>query len=86
MIFFLIEPIFALDGGEDGLDCYREISKDLCNKKMMAEKSKIYFEIDFEDANSIKSILEKDSNGSIKHIKTIKDHQNFDRCVVFEKN
>jgi release factor glutamine methyltransferase len=50
------EPRLALDGGIDGLDCYRALSKDV--KRLLAPGGKAFFEIGEGQASEIEDILE----------------------------
>ena len=51
------EPHLALYAGEEGLDCYDKILKDI--KKNLKEKSIIVFEIGCNQANKIKELVNK---------------------------
>jgi release factor glutamine methyltransferase len=50
------EPIGALDGGEDGLYFYKQISKKV--KELTNEKSYIFYEIGHDQSQEVKEILE----------------------------
>jgi release factor glutamine methyltransferase len=51
----LHDPALALDGGADGLDCYREIIGDL--PRLLAEDAVILFEVGFDQAASVAELL-----------------------------
>lgn len=72
------EPILALDGGEDGLDFYREIVETA--QKHLNKGGKLYFEIGYNQAEALKNLM-KDR---FKDIKVYKDYGNNDRVVVGE--
>ena len=70
------EPILALDGGTDGLDFYRRIIKDA--KQHLNAGGKVYFEIGYNQAESVSKLLEKD----YEDIEVIKDYEGNDRVVI----
>ena len=76
------EPHLALYAGDDGLDCYRKILKNISNN--MKDKCLIAFEIGYDQAND----LDKLANEYLKDIKTIvkKDMQGRDRIFLILKN
>lgn len=49
------DPTLALDGGADGLDCYREIFGDL--PRLLAEEGFALFEVGFDQAASVAALL-----------------------------
>ncbi|MBN8828673.1 MAG: peptide chain release factor N(5)-glutamine methyltransferase [Sphingobacteriia bacterium] len=49
------DPYLALNGGEDGLDCYRTIAKEL--KKIVSETSIIFFEIGQDQLDDLINIM-----------------------------
>lgn len=51
----LHDPALALDGGADGLDCYREIVRDL--PRLLAEDGFILFEVGYDQAASVAALL-----------------------------
>ncbi|MGN1080477.1 MAG: peptide chain release factor N(5)-glutamine methyltransferase, partial [Acutalibacteraceae bacterium] len=71
------EPRMALDGGTDGLMFYRAIAKNW--KKSMKSGGKILLEIGFDEAESVKGILEK--NGFCG-VSVFKDSGNNDRVII----
>ena len=58
------EPFVALDGGEDGLDFYRRISKDAL--KHLKKGGRLFFEIGYNQGESVPRILEKDGYTDIR--------------------
>lgn len=76
------EPHLALYAGDDGLDCYRKILKNISNN--MKDKCLIAFEIGYDQAND----LDKLTNEYLKDVKTIvkKDLQGRDRIFLILKN
>jgi release factor glutamine methyltransferase len=51
----LHDPALALDGGADGLDCYRDIVRDL--PRLLAEDAFVLFEVGFDQAASVAALL-----------------------------
>ena len=71
------DPIIALDGGEDGLDVYRRIAKDV--DKHLNDKGVILFECGENEADKIKDLFD-----GFK-VEIVKDLQGVDRIVVAQK-
>ena len=74
------EPKIALIGGDDGLDCYRQIApilKDITNNNSLS-----FFEIGINQNEKCISIFKK---YAINCIEIIKDYQNIERILVFKK-
>ncbi|MFT5703450.1 MAG: release factor glutamine methyltransferase [Rickettsiales bacterium] len=74
------EPHLALDGGEDGLDCYRLIAAKAAN--FLAESGIILLEI---GQNQEKDIIEIFNKNNFQFIKDKKDLSGIIRCLVFSK-
>lgn len=72
------EPILALDGGESGLEFYEKITKQA--KSHLNSGGKIYFEIGYNQGESVSSLLKKE----FKNVYVLKDYSNNDRVVVGE--
>lgn len=71
------EPMGALDGGNDGLDFYRQIVHE--GKEHLKEKGFIFFEIGYNQGKALKEIFEKEG---FKDIKIIKDLAGLDRVAL----
>ncbi len=71
------EPRLALDGGDDGLDFYREIS--LKAKEYLVDNGLLIFEIGHDQGIVVKEILEKNN---FRNIEIKKDLQSLDRVVL----
>lgn len=55
----LHDPRLALDGGADGLDCYREIVGDL--RRLLAPGGLVAFEVGFDQAASVAALLQAEN-------------------------
>lgn len=71
------EPILALDGGDDGLYFYNKIS--MQGKKFLNNNGYILYEIGYDQANDVKSILE---DNQYKDVQVVKDLSQNDRVVI----
>jgi len=71
------EPRLALDGGDDGLKFYREITSK--SREYLVENGLLIYEIGFNQANDVKSILIQEG---FKDIEILKDLQGLDRVVL----
>lgn len=74
------EPRLALDGGEDGLKFYKEISKEA--KKYLLENGYLAFEIGYNQRESVENILIQEG---YKNIYSRKDLSGNDRVVIAQK-
>lgn len=73
------EPMLALDGGADGLDCYRKIIEDA--PKFMKKDGVLFLEIGHDQAEYIKQLIEV--SGLYKDdVKVIRDLAGQDRVVI----
>ena len=70
------EPILALNGGYDGLDFYRKISKE--SKNYLKDNGVLLFEIGFNQGQDVSSIL---NYNDYKNIEITKDLSGNDRVV-----
>ena len=70
------DPLRALDGGDDGLDCYRQIADIL--QLLLKENGDFYCEIGLGQADDVKSIF---SAYDMEIIKIYKDLSNIDRVL-----
>jgi len=73
----LKEPRIALDGGDDGLDFYRNIIKEAHN--YLNPGGQILFEVGFGQAGEVKKIIE---NCGFEVLKVRKDWNGIDRVIV----
>ena len=76
------EPHLALYAGEDGLDCYRKILKDV--SKHMKERCLIAFEIGYTQAEDITNLV-KDNLQNVR-VEVKKDMSGKDRMLFIFKN
>ena len=76
------EPPLALYAGEDGLDCYRKILKDV--SKHMKERCLIAFEIGYTQAEDITNLV-KDNLQNVR-VEVKKDMSGKDRMLFIFKN
>ena len=74
------EPRLALDGGEDGIKFYRIIFDNI--DKYLNDKSKVYMEIGYDEAEDIKKLYD---NTKFNSFRIIKDLSKNDRVIVFNK-
>ena len=70
------DPKLALDGGEDGLKFYREITNDA--KKHLRKNGLLFYEVGKGQSGAVKKIMKE--NG-FKEIKVIKDYNKIDRVI-----
>lgn len=74
------DPLVALDGGIDGLMCYREIAS-LANL-WLKENGYILLEVGYNQSEAVADIFQKTG---LKLIKIAKDLANINRCVILRK-
>lgn len=74
-------PLLALDGGEDGLNCYRYLAKSL--EKNLKENTKIFLEIGKNQEKDIEKIF---NDNDYKMLKMYKDLAEINRILCFKKN
>jgi release factor glutamine methyltransferase len=72
------EPKIALDGGEDGLNCYREIANEVGN--YLSKDGILVVEIGQNQENEVIEIFE---NSGLKFTKYKKDLAGIIRCLMF---
>lgn len=75
------EPFEALDGGPDGLMCYRAILADL--PRVMAPGARVFFEVGQGQAADVAALCAK---AGLAPIGLYRDLAGIERCVVAEKN
>jgi len=71
------EPVLALDGGMDGLEFYRRITKDA--KQFLTSNGVLIYEIGFQQGMSVSHILEQEG---YRDIQIEKDFSGNDRCII----
>ncbi|MCK4946023.1 MAG: peptide chain release factor N(5)-glutamine methyltransferase [Alphaproteobacteria bacterium] len=71
------DPILALSGGTDGLDCYREIA--ILLPCLLTETGYAFLEIGATQAKTVKDILAKQS---VRVLRVTQDLAGHNRCVV----
>ncbi len=74
------DPLLALDGGADGLNCYRDIA--FLAPKLLKKGGYILLEVGYNQAKEVGEIFKYQG---FKHVKTAKDLANIDRCVILRK-
>lgn len=72
------DPILALDGGNDGLECYKKIAQNI--RKNCKDNTKIFLEIGVNQKNSIIKIF---SDYGFKFEKSTKDYGGIERILTF---
>ena len=73
------DPLISLDGGDDGLKCYREIAEDI--NRIISKKGRIILEIGFNQAINVIKIFE--SKGFM-FLNKYTDINGLDRILTFE--
>ena len=72
------DPIISLDGGKNGLDCYKKIILGL-DQKLFSKNSKILFEIGYDQAQKVEKLM-KEAN--IMKTSVFKDYSNQPRFIL----
>ena len=75
----IYEPILALDGGKDGLDCYLEIAKNIGN--FLKPNGVVVLEIGQNQEKDVERIFEEHG---LKLIQSKKDLGGIIRCLIFK--
>jgi release factor glutamine methyltransferase len=75
------EPLIALDGGADGMDCVNTITSRA--HKFLSADGFIAFEIGYNQSNDVRALLEK--TGAYKSVRTVADDFGHNRYVLGEK-
>lgn len=70
------EPMLALDGGEDGLDCYREIIRQAPGH--LNPTGWLLFEIGYNQGETVSQLMQK---AGFKDVQVKKDYANLERVV-----
>ncbi|GAB7387879.1 peptide chain release factor N(5)-glutamine methyltransferase [Bacillaceae bacterium] len=72
------EPRLALDGGEDGLACYRRIIADL--PRVLQRPSVVAFEVGKGQARAVARLLRQ--GGAVRQVEIVKDLAGIERIVL----
>ena len=72
------DPIISLDGGKNGLECYKKIILGL-DQKLISKNSKIFFEVGYDQAPKVEKLM-KEAN--IMKTSVFKDYSNQPRFVL----
>lgn len=75
------EPLLALDGGEDGLTCYRRLCAAL--PQVLHEQALVAFEVGIHQADDVAELMM--ASGVIDHVAIVPDLAGIDRIVVGER-
>lgn len=71
------EPHLALDGGDDGLDFYRQIVTE--SRKYLKDGGQVFFEVGHDQSDDVSQLFLKEG---YEDIYSIKDLQGFERVVI----
>jgi len=74
------DPMIALDGGEDGLTCYRDIAE--ISENILKNDGLILLEVGYNQAKAVADIFIKKG---FKLLKIAKDLANIERCIILKK-
>lgn len=74
------DPMSALDGGVDGLDDYRKISK--LSSEILTLNGYILLEIGINQAEDVVNIFEENT---FQLVEMLKDYSLIDRCLIFKR-
>jgi len=75
------EPMYALDGGDDGLVFYKKIIEFSVNK--LSKGGVLAFEIGYNQAESVKELIKETQ--SFDSVQALKDLAGLDRVIICEK-
>lgn len=73
------DPLISLDGGEDGLECYKEIAQDI--NRVINKNGRVILEIGYNQAHDVIKIFE---SKEFKLLKIYKDINGLNRILTFE--
>ena len=74
------DPMLALDGGDDGLDCYRQIAE--ITYSLLKKDGYILLEVGYNQAEIVNDIFAKNK---FIPFEIIKDLSGINRCVILKK-
>ncbi|MDA9904371.1 peptide chain release factor N(5)-glutamine methyltransferase [Hyphomicrobiales bacterium] len=73
------DPLISLDGGQDGLECYKEIAQDI--NRVINKNGRVILEIGYNQANDVIKIFE---SKEFKLLKIYNDINGLNRILTFE--
>ena len=73
------DPLISLDGGQDGLKCYREIAQDI--NRVINKNGRVILEIGYNQAHDVIKIFE---SKEFKLLKIYNDINGLNRILTFE--
>jgi release factor glutamine methyltransferase len=73
------DPLISLDGGEDGLECYKEIAQDI--NRVINKNGRVILEIGYNQAHDVIKIFE---SKEFKLLKIYNDINGLNRILTFE--
>ena len=73
------DPLISLDGGQDGLKCYKEIAQDI--NRVINKNGRVILEIGYNQAHDVIKIFE---SKEFKLLKIYKDINGLNRILTFE--
>lgn len=74
------EPFRALDGGEDGLDCYRRLCVEFL--RLLADNGHIFLEIGHDQRRAVTHIMEE---AGLRTVSAKADLAGHDRCLIIKR-
>jgi release factor glutamine methyltransferase len=75
------EPVLALDGGPDGLNCYRKLIEQ--SKEVLSTDGILAFEVGIGQAQQVAALMRE--TGAYTEIEVIKDYGGIERVVIGRK-
>ena len=73
------DPLISLDGGQDGLECYKEIAQDI--NRVINKNGRVILEIGYNQAHDVIKIFE---SKEFKLLKIYNDINDLNRILTFE--
>jgi release factor glutamine methyltransferase len=73
------DPLISLDGGQDGLKCYKEIAQDI--NRVINKNGRVILEIGYNQAHDVIKIFE---SKEFKLLKIYNDINGLNRILTFE--
>jgi hypothetical protein len=78
---FRYEPHLALDGGEDGLQAYRDISAQLASNNVLDARGIVVLEVGYDQVEQVVEIVQTTTH--MRHLQTFPDLFGYSRVVTF---